>query len=309
MQTQRTPIHRYSHFLLLASLFMAVGCSSNPKSHIGAFSQAAAQLAEETKRGYQIVNSGTYEGKVYDLASDTSLKINDPSQVQSMLAVKLKPEIDKRVGALDSIQSYAQALSDLSAAEFGRDMDRATRDLNGAMKGLNTNVQKLGGSHTISDKSIQLVATAVNAIGSTIQEKMRRKAIKEIVIQTNPAVQDLCAILKKEFPAMVQFANAGFQLAYTEIIKDYEKRKNQMPLEERVSAIRDIHNRIEASDRLNDYPPKLAQAADHLATAHAALYQAVMDDQFTTNELVSKIGEMAAFGKSIKQFNDSIATP
>jgi hypothetical protein len=285
--------------ITIISAAVLFGCA-RPTTHIKVFSLASEDLAAQAIRGYEVLNETTVQRKIAEVAADPT-QLPDEDTFVGLL--EAHEDLAIRMMALDYLRDYSAALGDLSTADVRTDIDRASKDLYGALVGLrDTFKEETGKDAGIEDEDLAIIATAVDAIGTVIAEAKRRVAIKTIVIKVDPAVQNMSRFLRDEVPIFGEFVKANLSTIETEMIKSYQKRAEGLTFDQRVEYIQQIRKQHRITEESGSFFNDLGTAAEMLGSTHAALRKAVEKNKFTTPELIEHIGELADFAKSLREF-------
>jgi len=285
--------------IVIISAALLSGCA-RPTSHIKAFSIASEELATQAMRGYEVLNETTVQRKIAEVAADLEQLPNEDTFVGLLegnenLAVRMK--------ALAYLRDYSASLGDLSTADVREDIDKASKDLYGALVGLRATFEKeIGRDVGIRDDDLAIIGTAVDAIGAVIVEAKRRLAIKKIVINADPAVQMVSRLLEDEIPTFAVFVKANLSTIETEMVKSYQEKAEGLTFDQRVEYIQQIRKQHQIVRDTENFFGDIGTAAGMLGTSHAALRMAVEEDRFTTAALVEQIGELADLAKSLRRF-------
>lgn len=286
-------------FITIISAAVLFGCA-RPTTHISAFSMASEDLAAQAIRGYELLNETTVQRKIAEVAADPELL---PDENTFVGLLEGKESLAIRMMALDYLRAYSAALGDLSTADVRTDIDKASKDLYGALIGLRDTFKKETGKDVgIGNEDLAIIATAVDAIGTVIAEAKRRRAIKTIVIKADPAVQNVSKLLRDEIPIFGEFVKGNLSTIETEMIKSYQRRANKLTFDHRVKYIQRIRKQHHIANDSENFFKDLGTAADMLGRSHAALRAAVEKNKFTTPELIEQIGELVDFAKSLREF-------
>ncbi len=285
---------------LLLSLFFS-GCVSQ-LNHVGAFSQASADLAKNAAVVYEDVNEITIKRRIFNIAAtsespsdDTFDKLIDDAN----LAV--------RISLLRNVENYSQALGNLASADFRKDIDSASKDLYGALAGLQTTYTATTKRPLpISNDTFSIIATAVDAIGTAIAENKRREALKTIIIQADPSIQTSMKLVSGEMPILKDFFLANLDTIWTEKVKAYQKEVSKLTFDQRIERLQDIRKAQELTINGSKVFDDLSRASKKIADAHSALRGAVINNQFTTEKLVEEIKTVVELSKSIKDFHTKL---
>ncbi len=161
-------------------------------------------------------------------------------------------------------------------------------------------------SSPLTQDNLVSIATAVDAIGTTLAEERRREALRTVVIQANPTIQRSMELFREEISLLKEFVVSNLDTIYTEKLKAYQRESKSLNFNSRVSRLREVRA---AYDRMADTRTlleNLTKASAKIATAHQALYENVVRNQFTSKELVNEIKEVAELAKTIQEFNEKL---
>jgi len=285
--------------IIIMAAALLFGCV-RPTTHIRAFSIASEDLAAQAIRGYEVLNETTVQRKIAEVAADPK-QLPDEDTFVGLL--EGDENLAVRMMALDYLRGYSAALGNLSTADVRPDIDKASKDLYGALVGLrDTFKEETGKDVGIGDEDLAIIATAIDAIGTVIAEAKRRGAIKTIVIKADPAVQNISKLLKNEIPTFAEFVKSNLSTIETEMIKSYQKRAEGLTFDQRAQYIQRIRKQHQIARDTETFFKDVGTAAGMLGTSHAALRRAVEKNKFTTPELVRQIGELVEFTKSLRKF-------
>lgn len=290
-------------FTLLALVLSFTGCTTVPSNHIGAFSKASADVANAAASGYEIINNTTIERRLSDIASET----NSSPDENTFKGIVTDSNLAIRIKLLKGVESYAKALGDLASADFRKDIDAASKDLYGSLGDLQQTYSKATKTKLpLSDNGLGIIATAVDAIGTAIAEDKRRIALKTVVIQSDPSIQQAMKLVSEELPELSEFSEANIKAIFTDKVKAYQHESNKLKYEERVTELNNVRKTYDLAEVTSGLLNNLVASGKKIALAHTALRKAVEADKFTSPELVSNIKELVAFAKSTKEFHDKI---
>lgn len=285
------------------ALFWA-GCTV-PLNHVGAFSQASADLAKQAADAYEYVNETTIEQHIFDIAADPNLSPDDGTFDKPVV----DSDLAARIAVLRGVENYAKALGNLASADFRKEIDTASKDLYGALGKLqNTYASIKKEPLPLSDRNLAIIATAVDVIGTTITEKQRRAALKAIVIQTDLSIQNAMKLVCSEMPALKSLVLVNLDTIWTEKVKAYQNEVMELSFDQRVERLRDIRKSYERTKTATSLLDCIVSASKKISDTHTALREAVEAGKFTTEKLVKGIKEIAEFAKSIQEFRDKLLT-
>jgi hypothetical protein len=286
----------------MAMLLFGYGCTSS-LNHIGAFSQATADLSKQAAAAYAEVNATTIERRINDIAAETGA-FPDDATFEALIG---GADLRTRIALLEGIEAYARALSGLSSADFRKEIDAASKDLYGALGQLQSTYTAIAREPSpLTSDHFAAIATAVDAIGTRLAEERRREALRTVVIQANPVVQTSMKLFEEEISMLSGFILSNLDTIYTEKIKAYQRESKTLSFNSRVSRLRDVRLSYERMTTTQSLLEKLTKASSKIAEAHQTLYETVLRNQFTSKQLVLAIREVADLAQTIKAFNDKL---
>lgn len=298
--------HPFSHLLSIsiAALLLALtGCTSTPLNHVGVFSQASAELAKSAADGYEMINNITIERRLSDIASEADRYPNEDTFKHLITGSSLTT----RIRLLRAMETYANALGELASAQFRKEIDAASSNLYGALDQLQETYAKgTQASPPLTDHQLALIATAVDAIGTAIIEEKRRAALKTIIIQADPMIQQAMRLISMELPALSEYAIASKQTIFTDLIKAYQQEAASISYNERIMKLDQIRITYEEVEAISSLFADLITASKRIASAHSTLRLSVAANKFTSPELISEIKSLTAFAKSTQGFHDQL---
>jgi len=292
-----------SAFAALTAASLLTGCVS--ASHVGAFSQAASQAATQVANGFNQVQETTVTRKLSDVASGTE----GPTDATFAGLLDAKTELAPRLDCLSEINNYAASLGSLANANYRKDIDAAAASLYGALNGLAATYQKATASSLPgSADDTAIIATAVDAIGNAIAEYKRQAALRKIILQTDPAIQAVCADLEKTFTELGQdhFVYQNLNSEVADMTGYYNQQTTKWNYEQRLQYLDRIRQTRQVRDGSETFVTSAAHSVAALAKAHKALADAASHGKLTSAEVVQAVGELADEATKAKQFYDQL---
>lgn len=286
--------------------FILASCASNTATHIAAFSKASVEISSQMIKGYQMVEDTTIRRKIVDVAADPT---KTPTENTFVGVLDGEESYKVRMKALNNLRSYSVALGELSSADFRAEIDKASKDLYGSLTGLSATYKKVTGKEAaLKIEDLAIISTAIDAFGSAIVEKKRRNAIKQIVINADPTIQEISTLLKDELSTFINFVKANLFTIEAETRKSYQKEAIKLGFENRIKVLVKIQKLQKQVSEVEKFFKSLGIASAKLGKAHSTLRIAVEKNTYTTPELVEQIGELVDFAKSIKKFHKDLTS-
>ena len=296
---------------LVGALFLA-GCTTTPTTQISAFGNSTSAITEKIDSVINEYNSAALDRKVTDyaatyygdraglLTSDELRKIEKP----------INPEQKKNFAiykANKALGAYSKALSELASAGSRVDIDLAVANLYGSIASLNDQYKTLRETekNLFDTDKLASFSTLIAAIGSTIVEEKRRKAIKEIVIEADPKVSLVCDAINEQLrlAGIEDAISASRQYILSEELVDYKSRaETAMPLEERRAEIKRLYSLQQEVFNSKLLVQQTQRAIAAVKESHATLAKELKEGRFTSAAIASTIGRLKDMEKHYDDF-------
>jgi hypothetical protein len=303
-------------------LWLAVicaGCGAVSLSQVQQFGVASSSLGEHARKAFDLAATASVDRNIYDVAGDPKKGPTD-STFEGLFTGdvgipggKEKAErLAVRLRVLDQLTNYSSALQQLSEANFAKDIDAATTDLNGSLVGLRETYKKASGNNlAISDADIGIIATAVNAIGKAVVEVKRREAIKTVIVKADSAVQSATKLIASDLGGdsdLASFVKEALSNSRGSVQQAYnlERTRENSTFDVRYAMLVRARQIYDAEIATPAFFTAVSEGATAVGKAHQALRTAVEADNFSSPEAAKLIGELEVYVKSVQDFYKSI---
>ncbi len=291
--------------ILLGLALVGAGCSST-STQVGAFARAASSASQSIQNALLAADQSVVERKLSDIALSTNRPVINSDTFKGLFdpATQLRP----RLALLKQLEDYSDALAQLAAADFRKEIDTASKSLYGAVGGLGLTYHKATGAPLpFTDEDLKIVATALDAVGAVIVETRRQNAIRVIVVKFDPAIQKVSGYLARELPTLYSdFVKANLEAAADDLTSAYKREAPSLNYQERMSALRSVGLARQAPGAAPAMFAAAGQAAAEIGAAHGALKKAATNQKLTSKELVAHIQALVAFDESVKEFYEKL---
>jgi hypothetical protein len=300
-------------FVLFLMIITLLGCAKAPITQIAAFGNSANELTAKVENVIKEYNDAAlnreftnyaaiYNGKYAKLLTSQELsKIYKPIDAKT----KKKLAIYK---ATQSLGSYAKALSALASADSIIDIDFAAATLYGSMIGLNDQYKIIKNikEDLFDAKTFALSAKAVAAIGNTIVEEKKRKAIKKIIIAANPKISVICDTINIQLNAsgIHDGISASRQYILSEEIREYKTRvKQPTKLDWRRGEIQRLYQLNQGITTSKLLAQQAQKAIMSIKKSHNTLATELKKNKFNSEKIASTIGRLKELNKHYNDFD------
>ncbi|HED17412.1 MAG TPA: hypothetical protein ENI64_11440 [Gammaproteobacteria bacterium] len=296
---------------LLTGMTLLSACAVQSATQVKTFTNASSDLVIETQDLMNELDDSTIDRKLYLLATDenkisSSLSIEDLQKIRGIYST---PQGQKApvMKALSALYQYSESLGMLSTAMLREDIDQAAQNLYGSFNSMGTQYQKLTRkSLQRNEKALGVITTLIDGIGVVIVEQKRRKAIKEIVINSDPYVALLADAIYDKIGQNIDVLKLNYRQILNERIVSFRKRALKMKIETRVKKLRELKMETDYLDSIDAIYATAKQAVLALKKAHAVLRDTVSQDKFSSAQLSQAIGDINSLKKHMKSFSRAL---
>lgn len=287
----------------LMLLFTIGGCAQPTLTQIAAFGTATESLSTKAVQGYGLIDEKVVKRKLVMLANDPNRGPKD-KDFEGLIGAKTmaiaQTALATRFEALTQLGAYAGGLKKLATANFQEDIAAAALELNGALTGLE-----------LGKEERDLISVSINAIGRTIVEKKRREAIKTVIMQANPAIQDVAKLINSELGQKGGAGDAATQAVRTtegvlKTVYNKNKSKPSSTFYKRMAQLEGINKLHQDARNTNAFFNAIGEAALQVGLTHGVLFEEVNKGNFSSGSIAISIGELMNQAKSVYGFYQSL---
>lgn len=217
--------------------------------------------------------------------------------------------------ANQALKGYGQALQQLNDAASAEQVTAATIKLDNALIGVYNEYENLSGNDQYNQQfndSLDIVSTAVVAIGRTIIESKRKKAIKQIVTQADPWIQKLteqmAAELKKQRADNLVTSINDTILRYKITRFNDLARANKLKPEKSRKMLDEIYADWTTYSTRKMKSETLVKAVQGIGKSHKTLLQEVEKDVFSSSEISHTVSELTDFYKQLDSTKELLSS-
>jgi predicted regulator of Ras-like GTPase activity (Roadblock/LC7/MglB family) len=291
------------------------GCASTPLQEVRDFGKASSSFATDGSKSFKLLTDSLAEGDLWTIAADPTANLTADTFKGSDDERSIKDSARKLTAILVNVSEYGQGLQKLAEANFKKDIDDSATKLNNSLEGLRSTFEKDSGSKLkISSTDIQILSAAVEGIGVLVAEAKRKHAIRQIVLKTDPAIQQvshrLAARFKHDIGPAVETYYSAAEAPLTTMYKEFNTNQSwkTKSYSERLDREEEIGKQEAVKQGIKPLFDQLSKTAQQMGEAHAALAKAVEHDTFTTADLHAQVVALVDYAESVKKFYDSLAT-
>ena len=299
-------MNRALPFLALGLILLgSPGCVSDDQlGQVRAFSAAASAYATQAGDAFARVNDLSVERKLSEVALHAQ-----PLEETAFTGVLDGDErMAIRLNALAALGAYASALEGLATADNRQAVDQASTALYGALVRTRAGCQTLTGHPGLSDAELGVVATAVDALGRAVTEKLRADAIRTVVIRADPAIQALGTGLAADFRASADSFKAMTDSIYTDQYVAFRRAGTTLGYDAALARLRALRTAYQCRAHAGDFLEELSQASLALARAHAAVRDSLVHPDRSPAELLKTIGQLKMHADALRAFDASLTS-
>lgn len=303
--------------LVLIAAIAISGCSAIQTKNIETLSAHSGQLTKNIDQVLTEFYDGQYN-KSIDLNIEPTNKIQSEDALETLYKENVAQfdngkhrsalSIIKATKALNqyfaSLQSLASVQNKEKFAETGYDMAEALVGLDKAYKSFDKD------SNLLKKEDAALIGKLVSSATYFWSKNEAAKAIKKIVIKTDPEVQTMLAAIKEQLSAgLIQrgIVNSRRVKLNTDL-KGYRRMGAQMSTDERREALKDLVDQYHALNQVSKTMKSAEKSVKTLASTHKALAESLKDDKYNGKKILKSLTELKDeidfFNSVEKDFND-----
>ena len=275
MRAKRAELYKVVALIGLASFS---GCSISPMSkRTAAFSTAAVATTQKTTQAYQLVEKSYHDSQVAALVDGFDQDGFHPEQMQPFISAG---DMKVRTVVLEGLTKYAETLALVSSDQPMTTLDTQAAAFGKSLQALSKNgeIKPLAKSANISDTELNVVTTAVDALGRALIENRRRKELPEILRQMKEPVNQICELLEKDIgdPEKSGLRNE-LKNNYQTLVRKQEQfirhNEHQMSSQEKRLEIQRLPQLVSEAKTADESLAATQKALEHLAKTHTALVE------------------------------------
>jgi hypothetical protein len=306
-----------AYFSIAVLLLSLTGCGSVSLNQVSQFGAASTELSNNAKKAFNLIDQVTIDRQLYSIAADPNQGPKDSSfnglfkvATNDPLAKQKAERLQVRIDALDALSTYSSALKKIIESNTSSDIDDAARDLNTSLIELRDTYESASEQPSqIDDETIGILSTAVNAIGKAIVEEKKRTAIKEIIIKTDPAIQQTANMIARDLGSNTDLAKYTYESIYNtrgSLQTAYNLERKSNNFEARYALLVKARELNTAENSVTDFFDSVSKGSKAIAKTHSAMKKAVEQDIFSSTEITKHLAELQKQAKSVREFNKSL---
>jgi hypothetical protein len=285
-------------------MLLIPGCASpDAATRIQAFSNATTLTADNTAQAFKLVEDKYFETQVSREVSNYNTNSGfNPSLIKPFLDPQ---ELQVRLDILQGLKLYAEKLSALMGIGQLNAFDDETKSLGQSLSAVDrelvqeTFLQKA----PLSDQDIDVFTTGINALGRWLTEYNRRAGAKESIDSMQKPVDEVCALLEKDFSFLKNQLMNGYNLELQERDSFILHNFNDLNPIQRRTEIQGLVDLTLEKQNADKTFASMEASLRQLSATHKRLKEAFSKNGTEIDALISQFGTEA---KKIKTFYSSL---
>src|SRR6266536_52662 len=302
MRVKRAVLYELVALIGLASL---TGCSISPMSkRTAAFSTAAVATTQKTTKAYQLVEQSYHDAQVAALVVGYDQDGFHPDRIQPFISTE---DMKVRTRVLEGLTTYAETLAEISSDQPLKTLDTQAAAFGKSLQTISRNgeIKPLAKSAHISDTELNIVTTAVDALGRALIENRRRKDLPQVLRQMKEPVNQICELLEKDIgdPEKSGLRNE-LKNNYQKLVRKQEQfiqhNERQMSPQEKRQEIQRLPQLVSEAKSADESLAATQKALAQLAKTHAALVES--GDAKDSPAFRTLLAELIGSGQQLAEF-------
>lgn len=270
-------------------VLMIAGCSSIPSGRYEALHGASVEILTKSSQTYHRIERLQRDFAVLT-APNQPLTADSFRPIVQGMDYDIGPELRLRENALNVLVNYTALLHILASRNNAADVDRAAQELGASVSGM------LG---TADGPSIgNIMATVADGLGRGVTEQLRSEALAAAMDQAQPAVSELCNLVRGSNAKIVAFVTLmeGRYIAHA--------NANRPPYGSwaRYTFDREVASRLEEIQQIRQVMSIQAAALEKLPEAHREIRASLKQRELTPVALREMLGE----ARRLQHFYESL---
>ncbi|NAX20632.1 hypothetical protein [Vibrio sp. V39_P1S14PM300] len=295
----------------LAWLFMALAvsaCSTTPTAYIAAYSKDATQV---TSRVQTLIDDYNRSARNEELATLTTSPHSVTKDALAGAARSGLPDINAVAlfQANQALHQYAQSLFHLSMTASDQAVALASVELIESLNTLNKSYEKLQSETLLTQDQSATGGRVIGQLSATYLQNKRADAIKAVVMDADPLVQELTErlaadILRQDFIRRLEIARDTELSLYLTAVNN----TSRSDLLRRHEAVEQSYDKYSAMMASLASVEATASALREMARAHHVIATEVAADRFTSDALKKSVSELHATHKMFASLEEMMQT-
>lgn len=186
-------------FLFACALLAACGLGTRQRAAVQTFSAATLDFASVSSS--ELVKTRTDVLEMNALRVELDDDTVDRARMDQPFTVD---RVKRRLDALAALERYATLLQTLVTSSEDAALERASDSFVGSLR----KVEGVG----LSDAKAAAISLAVQRVGGLLVEEMRARAVREVVLQAEPAVLQVVGLVERDFDPTAEHWSLGYDV-------------------------------------------------------------------------------------------------
>jgi len=160
----------------------------------------------------------------------------------------------------------------------------------------------------VRNENFALLTTLVNAVGKKISEEKKEKAIKEIIIKTDPFIATISSEIFNNIGSNEDFILANLRSTYNDKILNYRnlvKKGKLNDVDKKIKKIKELMQYSQNYKKAQTIFKDVKKATKKLEAAHHSLFISLSSPEKKHN-LKKQISQLVSYSKEIKNYYKSL---
>ena len=284
MRHHHLPMKIRSWVFVTLLVWLVAACAPTvPSARYELLADSSQQLLQGTTDTYSRIEQLQRNFLVATAGSDP-LTRDSFQPVVGAESIDLTPELRFRENALGVLVNYTDLLKALAQEDFEAEVDKASAKLAGSLNSLGSTVSS---DKDMVGKASGILSTIANTVGRMVVEKKRLGALKKVMDDAQPALNDLSLLFTKSNNKIKQIVNLMFDRILAHENKNRPTDSHRFEFDSRVAReIAEVKAILKAMDSLNDgvasvptAHQEIRNSLDQKAGAKEALQRLVEEGQ------------------------------
>lgn len=299
--------------IALVTVAVLSGCTAISTKNIEAFGLATADVTSKIDAVINDYNQANVNDQLVMMAQSNQKFVKSDMDPIKKIIIR---DSDKKGFSLykanDALGKYAAALTDLSNAGSHEELAIAGVKLSKSLKEMNAQYKVLNNTNDnlMSDENSGKISRVITEISSYYVEYKRAKALKEVIVSANPAIQKIGKVISNELlKGVVEerlYTMKGNELAG--YFDDYNAKVDNMSFLQKKKALDDIYGKYIVMESTTATVIQAEKAILSVTQAHNEFAVELENDNFDSESISAAIQNIKTVHKSFDDLEELMSS-
>jgi hypothetical protein len=293
--------------------FLLAACSTTPTGQVEAFGMAAEQVTSDVDIVLREFREAGIQQEIIALSHEggkLTLSSLQPLNKQLIKATNYKK--NALVRANKELNLYAKSLVALANSGSREEYSQLALNLSTSITGMNEQYKVLSDNSKdiVDDQTASKISRVVGEIGYFYTQNKRAEALREIIVNTDDAVQELGKIIDQEFlRGLIErklYQVRAFE--FEGILADYNAGLSKTTIAQRQAILANIKNKYINLQASTASVEQARVSVKSVMSAHGILRKELENNDFNSKSILRAVSDIKEVHGSFDDIEELVST-